>query len=117
MKNCKWLCSAVIAIVVGFFLFGRVKHATAGKTVFVAMGAKFDFPFIDTETGMVTGVVVYNDKTFMTVKVNVHADTYEIDGSVTGFESQLQMTEEECIEHIRHCAKLFVEKVIVWEDM
>ena len=101
----------------GFVLFGRVKRATAEKPVFVEMGAEFDFHFIDTEIGMVTGVVVYNGKTYMTVKVNVHADTYEVDGPVTGFEFKLQMTEEECIEHIRHCAKLFVEGVIVREDL
>ena len=111
MKNCKWLRGTVIATVFGGILFGRGKRAIASKKGSVAKGVKYDYPFIDIATGKVTGVVMHKGNRYMTVKVDVPANTYEVSGSMIGFEAELQTTEEECIDHIRHRAKLFVDKV------
>lgn len=111
MKKFKLLRSTVIATVVGGILFGRGKRAITSKKDSVAKEIKYDYPFIDIKTGKVNGVVIYKGNRYMTVKVDVLANTYEVNGSMAGFESELQMTEEECIEHIRHRAKLFVDKV------
>lgn len=113
MKKFKVLRSTVIATVVGGFLFGRGKRVNARKKASKTMDVKYDYPFIDIATGKVTGVVMYKGNPYMTVKVDVPANTYEVSGSMTSFESELQMTEEECIDHIRHRAKLFVDKVAV----
>ncbi|MFJ7951058.1 hypothetical protein ACIQZG_05940 [Lysinibacillus sp. NPDC096418] len=111
MKKFKVLRSTVIATVVGGFLFGRGKRANTKKKASETM-VKYDYPYIDIATGKVTGVVMYNGNRYMTVKVDVPANTYKVDGSITAFESDLQTTEAECIEHIRHRAKLFVDRVI-----
>lgn len=111
MKKFKLLRSTVIATVVGGILFGRGKRANARKKASETIGVKYYYPFIDIATGKVKGVVIYKGRQYMTVKVDVPANTYEVDGTVTGFESDLQITEAECIEHIRHRAKLFVDKV------
>ncbi|MFJ7737020.1 hypothetical protein ACIQ2D_11835 [Lysinibacillus sp. NPDC097287] len=113
MKKIKVLRSTVIATVVGGFLFGRGKRAITGKKDSIAKTVKYDYPFIDTASGKVIGVVIYKGNRYMTVKVDVHTNTYEVSGSMKGFETELQMTEEECIDHIRQRAKLFVDKVAV----
>lgn len=105
MSKKKWFRGAVIIAIAGTVLFGRAKKITAGKTLFVSKGPKYAFPVIDAEAGKVIGVVHAKGKTYMTVSVDVHADTYKVEGSLKGL---LQTTDEECIAHICHCAKLFV---------
>jgi len=104
----KLIRGADIIAIAGTVLFGRAKKVTAGKTLFVSKGPKYAFPVIDVEAGKVIGVVHAKGKTYMTVRVDVHADTYKVEGSLKGLERKLHTTDEESITHICHCAKLFV---------
>ncbi|MGE7109863.1 hypothetical protein [Lysinibacillus sp. NPDC047702] len=106
MSQKKWFRGAVIITIIGTVLLGRAKKVTAGKTLFVSKGAKYAFPVIDAEAGKVLGVIHAKGKTYMTVSVDVHADTYKVEGSLKGFERKLHTTDEESIAHICHCAKL-----------
>jgi hypothetical protein len=81
-----------------------------GFTVFKSTGLKVDYPLVDLDNKVVTGVVSFKNKKCMTVIVNFQSDTVKVEGNIEN------IRKEQCgsdyIDMIKNEAKFFVENKI-----
>jgi hypothetical protein len=79
-----------------------------GYTVFKSTGVVQQYPLIDLVNQQVTCTVVYKEKTYMTVIVDVKNDSVSVQGNVDEL-GDLAMSKEDYIEMFKDVAKLFID--------
>ena len=79
-----------------------------GYTVFKSTGVVQQYPLIDLVNQQVTCTVVYKEKTYMTVIVDVKNDSVSVQGNVDEL-GALAMSKEDYIEMFKDVAKLFID--------
>ena len=79
-----------------------------GYTIFVSTGVVQQYPLIDLVNQQVTCTVVYKEKTYMTVIVDVKNDSVSVQGNVDEL-GALAMSKEDYIEMFKDVAKLFID--------
>ena len=79
-----------------------------GYTIFVSTGVVQQYPLIDLVNQQVTCTVVYKEKTYMTVIVDVKNDSVSVQGNVDEL-GDLAMSKEDYIETFKDAAKLFID--------
>ena len=82
--------------------------ANIGYTVFKSTGVVQQYPLIDLVNQQVTCTVVYKEKTYMTVIVDVKNDSVSVQGNVDEL-GDLAMSIEDYIEMFKDVAKLFID--------
>ena len=87
----------------------RVENDTnIGYTVFKSTGVVQQYPLIDLVNQQVTCTVVYKEKTYMTVIVDVKNDSVSVQGNVDEL-GDFAMSKEDYIEMFKDVAKLFID--------
>ena len=79
-----------------------------GYTVFKSTGVVQQYPLIDLVNQQVTCTVVYKEKTYMTVIVDVKNDSVSVQGNVDEL-GDLAMSKEDYIEMFKDVAKFFID--------
>ena len=79
-----------------------------GYTIFVSTGVVQQYPLIDLVNQQVTCTVVYKEKTYMTVIVDVKNDSVSVQGNVDEL-GDFAMSKEDYIEMFKDVAKLFID--------
>lgn len=85
-----------------------------GYTIFKAIGITIDYPYVDIEKEVVTGVVSYENKVYMTVHVDLQSDTVKVEGTL-GDLAHLISNEnmgDVYIQMIKDMAKFFINNKI-----
>ena len=57
-------------------------ESNVGYTIFKATGVRHEFPKVDLVKKQVTGIVIYNDATYMTVIVDLITETVQVEVDV-----------------------------------
>lgn len=85
-----------------------------GYTIFQSIGIQIDYPSVDLEKKMVTGVVTFENKVYMTVLVDLQTDSVKAEGSINDLAHlvSIEHLETEYIAMIKNMAKFFIENKI-----
>ncbi|MDX5476737.1 MAG: hypothetical protein LPK00_14485 [Bacillaceae bacterium] len=90
-------------------LFRRNKNV--GYSLFFPTGVRHEFPLVDLKEQKVVGAVLYKDKVYMKVIVNLKDDSVNVEGNVDEL-SELSMDKESYINMFKDQARFFVENNI-----
>lgn len=90
---------------------GHEHHSNVGHTLFKPTGVHHEFICVDLLKQQVTGIVIYNEKIYMTVMIDVKNETAEVQGDVAEL-GELGMEKASYIELFQHQAKFFIENNI-----
>ncbi len=85
--------------------------SNVGWTLFRPTGVTHEYPLIDLQNKQVTGTVVYKDKVYMTVLIDLKKETVDIQGSVDELKD-ISMDKESYIDMFKSQAAFFVENNI-----
>jgi hypothetical protein len=85
--------------------------SNVGITLFKPTGVLHDFPHVDLGKKQVIGTVSYKGKTYMTVILDLKADTVQVEGNVDEL-GDLSLDRESYIEMFKHQAEFFIENNI-----
>ncbi|MDM5227443.1 hypothetical protein QUF73_14655 [Cytobacillus sp. NJ13] len=83
----------------------------AGYTLFKPTGVRHEFPLVDLLKQQVTGTVLYRDKIFMTVVVDVKAGTVQVQGDTADL-GDLAISRDSYIDMFKDQAKFFIDNHI-----
>ncbi|RBP90049.1 hypothetical protein DFO70_110155 [Cytobacillus firmus] len=83
----------------------------AGFTLFKPTGVRHEFPLVDLVKQRVTGTVLYKNKIYMTVVVDVKADTVQVQGDTADL-GDLAISRESYIDMFKDQAKFFIDNHI-----
>ncbi|WP_255249769.1 hypothetical protein [Bacillus sp. FJAT-45066] len=98
-----------ITVLGAWVFFKRKKNV--GYTMFVPTGVRHEFPLVDLKEQKVVGTVIYKDKIYMKVIVNLKEDSVTVEDNVDEL-SNLSMDRESYINLFKSQAKFFVENNI-----
>ena len=87
------------------------QNSNVGYTIFKATGVRHEFPQIDLEKQQVMCTVIYQDKTYMTVIVDIKSDSVKVEGSIDEL-GDLGMDRGAYIDLFKQEAKFFVDNNI-----
>ncbi|MDM5224394.1 hypothetical protein QUF86_27445 [Peribacillus sp. NJ11] len=82
-----------------------------GYTLFKPTGVHHEFPLVDLVKQQVIGTVSYKEKTYMTVVIDLKADTVQVQGDVDDL-GDLSMDRDSYIDMFKQQAKFFMENNI-----
>ncbi|MBW9235153.1 hypothetical protein JQK62_23630 [Leptospira santarosai] len=82
-----------------------------GFTLFVPTGVRHEFLQVDLIKQQVIGIVLYKEKTYMTVLVDLKTDTVQVEGDVDAL-GELSMDRDSYIDLFKTQAKFFIENNI-----
>ncbi|WP_409294294.1 hypothetical protein V1498_13835 [Peribacillus sp. SCS-26] len=85
--------------------------SNVGYTVFKSTGVNHEFPIIDLVNQLVVGTVTYKENTYMTVFVDLKANTVQVQGDVSDL-GDLSMDRDSYIDMFKHQAKFFIDNNI-----
>lgn len=85
--------------------------SNVGYTLFKPTGVVHEFPHVDLEKQRVTATVVYKEKVYMTVIVDVKTNTVHVDGGVGGL-GDLSIDQESYIDMFKQQATFFIKNKI-----
>jgi hypothetical protein len=85
--------------------------ANVGITLFKPTGVHHEFPHVDLGKKQVIGTVSYKGKTYMTVILDLKANTVQVEGDVDEL-GDLSLDRESYIEMFKHQANFFIENNI-----
>jgi len=88
-----------------------INKSNIGHTIFKPTGVRDKYPLIDLVKQQVTCIVVYKEKTYMTVIVDVKNDIVSVQGNVDEL-GDLAMSKDAYIDMFKHYAKLFIDNNI-----
>lgn len=86
-------------------------NSEAGYTIFKPTGVRHEFLQVDLLKQQVIGIVLYKEKTYMTVLVDLKADTVQVEGDVDAL-GELSMDRDSYIDMFKSQAKFFIENNI-----
>lgn len=89
--------------------------SNTGYTIFKSTGVSNQYPFIDLVNQQVTCNVVYKEKIYMTVMVDVKNDSVSVQGNVDEL-ADLAMSKEDYIDFFKDVAKFFIDNNISDSD-
>ena len=89
----------------------NTKNSNVGFTIFKPTGVRHEFPQIDLEKQQVMCTVIYQDKTYLTVFVDIRSESVKVEGSIDEL-GDLSMDRESYIDMFRSEAKFFIENNI-----
>ncbi|KHF39236.1 hypothetical protein LQ50_16130 [Halalkalibacter okhensis] len=87
------------------------RKKNAGYTLFVPSGVRHEYPLVDLTEQKVVGTVIYKDKVYLKVLVNLKEDTVSVEGSVSDL-GDLSMDKESYIDMFQSDARFFVNNHI-----
>lgn len=85
--------------------------SNVGYTLFRPTGVKHEYPVVNLQNKQVTGTVLYKDKVYMTVIIDLKKDTVDIKGSVEELKD-ISMDKESYIRMFKSQAEFFVDNNI-----
>jgi hypothetical protein len=85
--------------------------SNGGYTLFGPTGVRHEFLQVDLIKQQVIGIVLYKEKTYMTVLVNLKTDTVQVEGDVDAL-GELSMDRDSYIDLFKTQAKFFIENNI-----
>lgn len=89
----------------------RIKKSNIGYTIFKPTGERYEYPQINLEKQQVLCTVIYQEKTYMTVMVDLKSDRVTVEGSVDELEN-LSMDKKAYIDMFKEEAKFFIDNKI-----
>ena len=90
-------------------LFRREKNV--GYSLFVPTGVRHEFPLVDLMEQKVVGTVLYKNKVYMKVCIDLKEDSVSVEGNVDEL-SELSMDKESYINMFKDQAEFFVKNNI-----
>ncbi len=87
------------------------QKSNVGHTIFKPTGVRHEFPHIDLEKQQVKCAVIYQEKTYMTVIVDIKSNSVKIEGSIDEL-GDLSMNREATIDLFKQEARFFIDNKI-----
>ncbi|WP_075617945.1 hypothetical protein [Paenisporosarcina indica] len=87
------------------------KKSDVGYTIFKPTGVRHEFPQVDLLQQQVTCTVLYKDKIYMTVIVDLKNDNVQVQGDVDQL-GDLSMDKDSYIDMFKHWTKVFIDNDI-----
>ena len=85
--------------------------SNVGYTIFKPTGVRHEYPHVDLVEKQVTCIVIYKEKTYMTVIVDLKKDTVQVLGDVDEI-ADLTISRDSYIDMFKGQAKFFVDNDI-----
>ncbi|KAB2331553.1 hypothetical protein F7731_18385 [Cytobacillus depressus] len=82
-----------------------------GYTLFKPTGVRHEFPFVDLVKQQVIGTVLYKEKIYMTVVIDLKADTIQVQGDIAELRD-LTISRDSYIDMFKGQAKFFIDNNI-----
>ncbi|WP_216831484.1 hypothetical protein [Alkalihalobacterium elongatum] len=98
-----------MAVLRVWVFFKRKKNV--GYTLFVPTGVRHQYPEVNLKEQKVIGTVIYKNRIYMKVFIDLKEDTVNVEGSVDEL-GDLSMAKETYIDMFKREAKFFVENKI-----
>jgi hypothetical protein len=99
-----------MAVLRVWVFFKRKKNV--GYTLFVPTGVRHEYPEVNLEEQKIIGTVIYKNKIYMKVFIDLKADAVNVEGSVENLSDLINMDKETYIEMFKSEARFFVENKI-----
>lgn len=88
--------------------------STTRYTIFKAIGIHIDYPLVDIENEQMTGTVLYDNQVYMTVRVDLRANTFGVKGDLRELAhlTEQELNEKEYVEMFQTMARFFIDNNI-----
>jgi hypothetical protein len=90
---------------------GNTHKPIVGYTLYKPTGVQHEYPYVDLVKMQVTCCVIYKEKTYMTVMVDVKSDNLEVQGDVKEL-GDLSMDRNSYLDMFKHQARFFINNNI-----